>query len=125
MVSIATMVSPPRPHLSVSVALLTLLLSSLSSGQDALQLFHKMQTALGGAEKIASVRDFEESVRAQAWHNDGRSMGEVRKRTRWIRPSILRLDQVGAEDTYVLYFDETSGWEILPDKTVANLAGVT
>lgn len=82
-----------------------------------------MQTALGGAEKIASVRDFEESVRAQAWHNDGRPMGEVRKRTRWIRPNILRLDQVGGEDTYVLYFDGTSGWEILPDKTVANLAG--
>ena len=80
-----------------------------------------MQNALGGADRIASVRDFEESVRAQAWHNDGRSMGEVRKRTRWIRPSILRLDQVGAEDTYVLYFDGTSGWEILPDKPLANL----
>jgi hypothetical protein len=117
------MVSPSRPHLSVSVALLTLLCCSASSGQDALQLFRKMQTALGGAEKIASVRDFEESVRAQAWHNDGRSMGEVRKRTRWIRPNILRLDQVGAEDTYVLYFDGTAGWEILPDKTVANLEG--
>jgi hypothetical protein len=60
-------------------------------------------------------------VRARAWHNDGRSMGEVRKRTRWIRPNILRLDQVGAEDTYVLYFDGTSGWEILPDKPLANL----
>lgn len=35
----------------------------------------------------------------------------------------LRLDQVGPGDTYVLYFDGTSGWEILPDKTVANLAG--
>jgi len=122
-VSIANMVSPSRPHFSVFVALLTLSLSSPSSGQDALQLFHKMQTALGGAEKIASVRDFEESVRAQAWHNDGRSMGDVRKRTRWIRPNILRLDQVGAEDAYVLYFDGTGGWEILPDKTVANLAG--
>jgi hypothetical protein len=80
-----------------------------------------MQTALGGGEKIASVHDFEESVRAQAWHNDGRSMGEVRKRTRWIRPNILRLDQVGAEDTYVLYFDGTSGWEITPDRPLANL----
>jgi hypothetical protein len=96
-------------------------LCSLSSAQDASRLFHKMQNALGGADKIASVRDFEESVRAQAWHNDGRSMGEVRKRTRWIRPNILRLDQVGAEDTYVLYFDGTSGWEILPDKPLADL----
>jgi len=80
-----------------------------------------MQDALGGADKIASIRDFEESESAQAWHNDGRSMGEVHKRTRWIRPNILRIDQVGAEDTYVLYFDGTSGWEILPDKPLANL----
>jgi hypothetical protein len=116
-------VSRSHPRFSASVALSMLLFCASSSGQDALQLFHKMQTALGGAEKIASVRDFEESVRAQAWHNDGVAMGDVRKRTRWIRPNILRLDQVGAEDTYVLYFDGTSGWEILPDKTVANLAG--
>jgi hypothetical protein len=111
----------PRPHFFVSIALLTLSFCSPSHGQDALQLFHKMQTALGGAEKIASVHDFGESVRAQAWHNDGRSMGEVRKRTRWIWPNILRLDQVGAEDTYVLYFDGTSGWEITPDRPLANL----
>jgi hypothetical protein len=113
------MVSPSGPHFSVAVVFL--LLSLPSSTQDASQLFRKMQNALGGAYKIASVRDFEESVRAQAWHNDGRSMGEVRKRTRWIRPNILRIDQVGAEDTYVLYFDGTSGWEILPDKPLANL----
>ena len=113
----------PSPHVFVSVALLTLLLPSPSSGQDALQLFRKMQTALGGADKIASVRDFEESVLADAWYNDGRPLGKVRKRTRWIRPNYLRLDQAGPTDTYVLYFDGTSGWEILPDKTVANLAG--
>jgi hypothetical protein len=82
-----------------------------------------MRTALGGAEKIASVSNFEESVRADAWYSDGRPLGEVRKRTRWIRPNYLRLDQVGPTDTYVLYFDGTSGWEILPDKTVTRLAG--
>jgi hypothetical protein len=117
------MESPFRRRPAVFVALSTFLFCLPSTAQNALQLFHKMQTSLGGAEKISSVRDFEESVRAQAWHNDGRFMGEVRKRTRWIRPNTLRLDQVGAEDTYVLYFDGTSGWEILPDKTVADLAG--
>ena len=117
------MVSPSRPHPSVSIALLTFLFCSASSGQDALQLFHKMQTALGGAEKIASVRDFEESERADAWYSDGRPLGKVRKRTRWIRPTYLRLDQVGPGDTYILYFDGTSGWEILPDKPGANLEG--
>jgi hypothetical protein len=111
------------PHLPVSVALLTLLFCSASSGQDASQLFHKMQTALGGADKIAAIRDFDETVQADAWYGDGRPLGKVRKRTRWIRPNSLRLDQVGPSDTYVLYFDGTSGWEILPDKTVANLVG--
>jgi hypothetical protein len=45
-------------------------------------------------------------------------MGEVRKRTRWMRnPNLLRVDQIGPRDTYVLYFDGDSGtgWEMLPD----------
>jgi hypothetical protein len=121
------------PYSLVSVALLALLFCCASSrrdatgrdasAQDASQLFHRMQTALGGADKIAAIRDFDESVQADAWYSDGRPLGKVRKRTRWIRPNYLRLDQVGPSDTYVLYFDGASGWEILPDKTVANLAG--
>ena len=35
----------------------------------------------------------------------------------------LRIDQVGREDTYLLYFDGTSGWEILPNGTIADLVG--
>src|SRR5207248_2892197 len=31
------------------------------------------------------------------------------------QPNLLRLDQVGPRGTYVLCFDGTSGWEILPD----------
>jgi len=77
-----------------------------------------MQNALGGAEKIAAINDYEEIVRAEIWNNIGTPMGEVRKRTRWMRsPNLLRLDQIGPRDTYVLYFDGglDSGWEILPD----------
>src|ERR1035437_2928538 len=89
-----------------------LLCRSSSSGQDALQLFHKMQTALGGAEKIADIQDFEQSVRAETWDNQDNPHGLVRKRTRWVRPDYLRLDQVGPDDTYVLYFDGTTGGNI-------------
>lgn len=78
-----------------------LLFCSSSPGQDALQLFHKMQTALGGADKIADIQDFEQSVRAETWDNQGNPHGLVRKRTRWVRPGYLRLDQVGPDDTYV------------------------
>ena len=95
------------------------------SSTDGLRLFHKMQDALGGADKIAAVRDFEQQVRAESWNgNTGQSIGEVVKRTRWVRPSDLRVDQVGPGSTYVLYFNGTSGWEILPGtQAVVDLAG--
>jgi hypothetical protein len=47
----------------------------------------------------------------------------VRKRVRWIRPNYLRIDQSGPSDTYILFFDGTAGWEIMPDKAVRDLAG--
>jgi len=106
-------------------AVASLFLASSVFSQDGIPLFRRMQTALGGAERIAAVRDFEELVRAESWNgNTGQSMGEVRKRTRWIRPSYLRIDQVGPGSTYVLYCDGVSGWEILPGtQEVAPLAG--
>src|SRR5262249_22047171 len=95
--------------------LLVLLAASSVFSQDGVALFRRMQAALGGADRIAAVHDYEEHVRAESWDgNTGRSLGEVRKRTRWIRPNHLRVDQIGPGSTYVLYFDGTSGWEILP-----------
>jgi len=91
------------------------------SSQDGPALFRKMQDALGGADRLAAVRDFEQQVRAESWDgNTGTALGEVRKRTRWIRSGHLRIDQIGPGSTYVLYFDGTAGWEILPgaDKAV-------
>jgi hypothetical protein len=73
------------------------------STQAGLLLLHKLQDALGGEKRIAAVRDFEETVRAEAWDASGAPLGEVRKRTRWMRtPSVLRLDQRGPRGTYVL-----------------------
>jgi len=72
-----------------------------------------MQDGLGGANSLAAVRDYEETIRAEAWDAAGTALGEVRKRTRWIRtPGLLRLDQIGPRGTYVLYFDGAarSGW---------------
>jgi hypothetical protein len=110
-----------RAMLSVGV----LLLGPTVFSDDGLQLFHKMQKALGGADKIAAIREFEQQVRAQSWNgNTGRLIEDVTKRTRWIRPNYLRVDQVGPGSTYVLYFDGKSGWEILPGtQNVIELAG--
>lgn len=82
-------------------------------------MFHRMQAALGGAEKIAAVRDFEETQSAESFDARGNSIGDVRKRTRWISPSYVRIDQTGPGSTYVLYFDGKSGWEILPGSNKA------
>jgi len=94
--------------------------SAQRSIQDGLLLLHEMQDGLGGARNIAAIRDLDETVRAEAWDAAGTPLGEVRKRTRWMRtPGVLRLDQIGPHGTYVLYFDGDSraGWEILPDLT--------
>jgi hypothetical protein len=93
---------------------------AFSRQDEGLELFRRMQDALGGAAAIAGVRDFEELVRAESFDgNTGRSLGEVRKRTRWIGPNQLRIDQVGAGATYVLYSDGSGGWEILPGTQTA------
>ena len=104
-------------------ALLVTLLSVASAAQDGMQLFHKMQRVSGGRNKIAAIRDLQECVRADAWDDEGKFHGEVYKRTRWIRPNVLRLDQVGPGNSYVTYFDGTAGWQILPDKGFLQLAG--
>jgi hypothetical protein len=97
-----------------------------ASSPEGLQLLHKMQDALGGAKRIAAVRDFEETIRAQAWDGNGGSLGEVRKRTRWVRtPNVIRLDQIGPRGTYILYFDGGTGWEILPDLTGSDIYKTT
>jgi hypothetical protein len=86
------------------------------STADGLELLHKMQNALGGAEKLSAIGDYQERQSAVMVSREGEPLGRVIKRTRWIRPDILRVDQVGPGNTYVLYFDGTAGWEILPTK---------
>jgi hypothetical protein len=113
-----------KPSFIASSVVVSLFLCPSVFSQDGLQLFHKMQEALGGATEIAAVHDFEQELRADTWDGNGRTLGEVRKRTRWVRPNYLRADQVGPGSTYVLFFDGTSGWEILPGTdSIADLAG--
>jgi hypothetical protein len=114
-----------HPSACLQVFAVLLLCTPAFSQDDGVELFHKMQRALGGADKLAAINDFEETVKANVWNESGKPMGFVRKRTRWIKPNVLRLDQVGPRDTYVLYFDGTAGWEILPDRqSVGKTTGV-
>lgn len=107
-----------QPFLACLILFLGFAPPNSTSTPDGLQLLHEMQNGMGGAEKIAAIRDLEETIRAQAFDARGSALGEVRKRTRWIQdPSTLRLDQIGPYGTYVLYLDgrSNSGWEIPPD----------
>ncbi len=99
-----------------ALLIIIILLPVASQGQDGMQLFRKMQSALGGRDKIVAIKDFDQCVRADAWNNEGKAYGQVYKRTRWIRPNVLRLDQVGPGNSYVLFFNGVAGWEVLPDK---------
>ena len=109
--------------LRITGVLLLIFFPTICVGQNGKQLFHKMQTALGGSDKIATIGAFDQCVRADAWGDDGKFYGVVYKRTRWIKPNLLRLDQAGLGNSYVLYFDGKSGWEILPDKGFVQLSG--
>jgi hypothetical protein len=62
------------------------------STREGLQLLHQMQEVLGGAKRIAAIRDFDETIRAEAWDERGGPLGEVRKRTRWIRTPSARVE---------------------------------
>jgi hypothetical protein len=91
-----------------------LLLASAGTAPSAVELLVRMQDSLGGGDKLASVVDLEQRVSAELWNDRGWYLGRVVKRVRWIKPDLLRVDQIGPGDTYVLFFDGTSGWEILP-----------
>jgi len=118
---------PIKPSIAVVLACVLPVLASGNlpsqasperSTPEGLQLLHKLQDALGGAKRIAAIHDYEETILAQAWDSRGTSLGDVRKRTRWMRnPNVIRLDQRGPRGTYVLFLDGRtwSGWELLPD----------
>lgn len=73
-----------------------MLFASAALCQDqGLALFHKMQQALGGADAIAAIQDLDWTVHADTFNHDGKLLGSVTKRTRWIKPNYLRLDQIG------------------------------
>jgi len=74
---------------------LVVLVLNAQSSNDGLQLFHKMQKAYGGADRVAAVHDFEQLEQADTWNPDGTARGVVRKRVRFIRPGYLRIDQGG------------------------------
>ncbi|MBV8731943.1 MAG: hypothetical protein JO336_19215 [Acidobacteriia bacterium] len=106
-----------RPRRDAFILSILLILAELASGEDrGLVLLQRLQAAVGGVQKIIAIQDYEETVVAETFSTSGEPRGTVPKRVRWITPSFLRIDQTGPGSTYVLIFDGTSGWEILPNR---------
>jgi hypothetical protein len=91
--------------------------------QDALQLLHRMQDALGGADKLADIRDYDWKITAKIYGPGGQEGGEGVRRIRMIFPNHFRCDQTIPMGDVIWYFDGTKGWEITPDHGYAELEG--
>ena len=72
------------------------------------QLLARVQQAVGGADKLAAVKDMLEEAE---FHVDPTVSGANMKRTdKWVAPSYSREDTQGPFGTIVLYADGQTGW---------------
>ena len=83
-----------------------------ASLEKAKQLIGKLQTALGGADKIAAVKDYV-SVADTELSTGGGSL-KAKQTIRWLAPSIIRQDQELPFGKVIVYFDGKSGWIVTP-----------
>jgi zinc protease len=86
--------------------------ASLEKGRRLLQL---VQKAVGGADKLAAVRDFT-SVSTAAIQAGGSTLN-ANKTVRWMAPSHLRQDQEFPFGKTSSYYDGKTGWLATPQGT--------
>ncbi len=86
--------------------------ASLEGGRKLLQ---KVQAAMGGAEKLASVKDLT-AVTTLEIQASGGGM-KARKTERWVSPASLRQDQDLPFGKVTAYFDGNQGWLATPQGT--------
>jgi zinc protease len=84
------------------------------------QLLQQMQAALGGAGKLASVKDI--SARSDVSISTGGGAMKAQQRNAFILPSIMRQDLQLPFGKQSVYFDGKSGWMAGP-QGVQNLPG--
>lgn len=82
---------------------------SLARGQ---QLLARMVAAMGGAERLAAVKDLTQSVEVQL-STPGATM-QARQRNWWIAPSVYRQESELPFGKIVAFFDGQSGWMKAP-----------
>jgi len=83
--------------------------ASLERGRALLK---RAQQAMGGADKIAGVKDFTEAAEMAMDASAGGM--KIRQQNRWIAPGVFRQDQMLPFGTIVAFSDGKSGWLALP-----------
>src|SRR5438270_12219980 len=63
------------------------------AGQQGLTHLRGMQTALGGADRLAAIRDVDWTIIAKTWDASGSPAPDGTRRIRWLRPNVFRKDQ--------------------------------
>ena len=83
-----------------------------ASAEKGRELLARVQQAVGGADKLAAVKDVVETAE---FHVDPAAGGTTMKRTdRWVAPSYFREDTQLPFGTITLYTDGKAGWMASP-----------
>ncbi len=86
--------------------------ASAAGAQKGKELLARVQQAVGGADKLAAVKDMVETAE---FHVDPSAGGMNMKRTdQWVAPNLLREDNQLPFGTMVLYSDGKTGWMSSP-----------
>jgi zinc protease len=67
---------------------------------------------MGGAAKMAAVKDFSEAAEMAMDASAGGM--KIKQQSRWVKPNILRQDQILPFGTIVAFSDGKSGWLAMP-----------
>ncbi len=96
---------------------------SSAGDPQGLALLRRIQTALGGLNRLASVHDLDWTVTAKTWDAAGSASLDTVRRIRWIRPSVFRKDQHAGNLNVIEFYDGSGGWELVPDGGLLVLKG--
>jgi len=81
------------------------------------QMLAKAQAALGGADKLAAVKDVD--MTANSSIQTGQAAMQVQQHAQMIRPSDIRIEQVLPFGKIIVYFDGIQGWMVSPQGQAA------
>ena len=99
-------VAPPKPEAAAG---------DEAAGQRARALLARAQQAVGGADKLAAVKDSAEEASYQLESVAGGTL--VARTDRWIGPGYLRQDSSSPVGKISVYTDGSSGWIATPQGT--------